>query len=81
VTPANVYNDFEWIRLHEKELLEKYEESSIIVFQEKVIGVGKTYAEAVEDAERNLPPESGEITPVHQWLYHRHPVLRVRNSE
>jgi hypothetical protein len=80
-TPPNVYSDFEWIRLHEKELLEQFGECSIIVYNEKVIGIGETYAEAVEDAERNLPPDSGEITPVHQWLYHRNPVLRVRNSK
>ncbi len=76
-TPPNTYTDFDWIRRHEQELLEKYGECSIIVYQQQVIGVGATYAAALEDAEKNLAPTTGEITPVHQWLAHRHPILRV----
>jgi hypothetical protein len=59
-------------------LLEKYGECSIIVYEQKVIGVGDTYDEALADAERNLPPEIKEITPIHERLRHRHPFLRVR---
>ena len=77
-TPANVFSDFDWIHRHKAELLEKYGECSIIVFNQQVIGVGDTYSAALEDAERKLPPDSGEITPVHQELRHRHPFLRVR---
>ena len=76
-TPPNTYSDFDWIRRHEQELLEKYGEYSIIVYQQQVIGVGPTYAAALENAERNLAPATGEITPVHQWLCHRNPMLRV----
>jgi len=76
-TPSNIYSDFDWIRRHEQELLEKYGECSIIVFQQKVIGVGPSYAAALEDAERNLPSTTDEITPVHQWLAYRHPILKV----
>lgn len=74
-TPPNVFSDFDWIHLHEKELLEKYGECSIIVYKEQVLGVGSTYDEAVQDAEHNLPPEFGEITPVHQWL--NNPFARI----
>lgn len=77
-TPPNVFSDFDWIRLHEKELLEKYGECSIIVYQEQVVGVGTTYDEAVQDAEHNLPADSGEITPVHRRIFHRHPFFRIR---
>lgn len=77
-TPPNVYSDFDWIRRNEKELLEKYGECSIIVYKQRVLGVGPTYAAALEDAERNLPLDGGEVTPIHQWLRHRHPFLRVR---
>lgn len=77
-TPPNVFGDFRWVREHERELLEKYGECSIIVYQQKVIGVGKSYDAAVEDAERNLPPDMKEVTPVHQWLRQRHPFFRVR---
>lgn len=78
-TAPNRFSDFEWIHAHQKELLEQYGERSIVVYKERVIGVGATYKEALEDAERNLPPELTEIiTPVHQELRHRHPFYRVR---
>ena len=77
-TPPNVLSDFDWIRRHENELIEKYGERSIIVYREKVIGVGNLYAEALQDAEGNLPGDSPEITPVHQELRHRHPFLKIR---
>jgi tetrahydromethanopterin S-methyltransferase subunit H len=80
-TPPNFYSDFEWIRQNETQLLEAYGECSIIVYQQQVIGVGDNYAAALEDAERNLPSDRGEITPVHQWLRHRHPILRVRSNQ
>jgi hypothetical protein len=76
-TPPNVFGDFDWIRQHEKELINTYGERSIIVYREQVIGVGKTYAEALQNAELNLPADSPEITPVHQELRHRHPFLRI----
>lgn len=70
-TPPNVYSDFDWIRRNEKALLAQYGECSIIVYQQRVIGTGPTYAAALEDAERNLPPDADEITPVHDWLRDR----------
>lgn len=78
-TPPNVYDDFDWIRQHESELFEQYGECSIIVYEHKVIGVGATYVEALDNAEQNLPPAlRGTITPVHQWLRPRQPFFRVR---
>jgi hypothetical protein len=77
-TPLNVFSDFDWSRLHEKELLEKYGECSVIVYEEQVIGVGATYDEALANAERNLPPDLGEITPIHRPIFHRQPFFRVR---
>ncbi|MDQ7025940.1 MAG: hypothetical protein Q9P44_10315 [Anaerolineae bacterium] len=76
-TPKNIFSDFDWIRRHEKELLEKYGECSIIVFKQEVIGVGKTYKDAVANAERDLPENVEEVTPVHQWLFQRHPLQRI----
>ena len=73
----NTFADFAWIRRNEKALLEKYGECSIIVYKEQVIGVGDTYQEAIEDAERNLPSDMGVVTPVHEWLHHRQPFFRV----
>jgi hypothetical protein len=71
-TPANIFTDFDWIRQHEEELIAKYGERSIIVYQQQVLGVGNTYDEAFADAERNLPADVKEVTPVHEFLHHRH---------
>lgn len=79
-TPPNIFHDFDWIHRHEKELLEQYGECSIIVFKEQVLGVGATYAEALQNAENNLPADVGEVTPVHQWIYKRHPIPRLKFS-
>jgi len=76
-TPKNVFSDFEWIFENKKELIEKFGECHVIVYQEKVLGVGATYQEALENAERDLPPDMGEITPVHHWVGYRHPFLRA----
>jgi len=76
-TPPNVFADFDWVRRHERELLEQYGECSIIVFQQQVIGVGPTYDEALVDAERNLPSDVDEITPIHERLHQRQPFFRV----
>ena len=77
-TPANVFSDFDWIRLHEHELLEQYGECSVIVYQERVLGVGATYEDALQNAEHNLPFDTGDITPVHRRIFHRQPFLRMR---
>jgi len=69
-TPPSVFTDFDWIHQHQQELLDKYGECSIIVYQKQVIGVGDTYAAALQDAVRNLLPDLGEVTPVHQQLSH-----------
>ena len=74
----NVWSDFDWVHEHRKELLEKYGEGFVLVYQKEVIGFGKTLKEAEEDAERNLPPEVAEVTPITQMLRHRHPFFRVR---
>jgi hypothetical protein len=68
-TPPNTYADFDWVRRNEKTLLEQYGECILIVYQKQVLGTGQTYQEAVEDAERNLPPEVGVITPVLTFLH------------
>lgn len=76
-TPPNCFTDYEWVREHERELLDRYGECSIIVYRQQVIGVGETRAAALADAERKLPPDSGEITPIHERLHRRLPFFRV----
>ncbi len=77
-TPPNLFSDHDWVRRNEQALLDQYGERCIVVYHEAVIGVGDSYEAAVEDAEKNLPPETGEVTPIVELLHHRHPFLRVR---
>lgn len=77
-TPVNIFTDHDWFRAHEKELLEKYGECCILIFQEEVIGVGATYDAAIEDAEKNLVAEISLVTPIVEILRYHHPFLRVR---
>ena len=78
VTPRNIFTDHDWVRHNESALLDQYGERCIVVFQEAVLGVGDTYDDAVADAEQNLPPDAGEVTPIVVLLHRRHPFLRVR---
>ena len=80
-TPPNIFSDHDWVRHNETELLEKYGERFIVVFQEEVLGVGDTYESALEDAEKNLPPEITEATPVVELLHHRHPEIRGHHAD
>jgi len=70
-TPPNVFSDFDWIHRHEKELLDRYGECSIIVYNEQVIGVGDSYEKALKNAEQNLASDENPITPVHQRINNR----------
>lgn len=67
-TPPNFFADYEWIKTNRASLLEKYGEASIIVFGQRVIGVGKSYADAIADAEDASLDIEDEITPVHYHL-------------
>ena len=80
-TPPNVFSDFDWIHRNKKELLAKYGECSIIVFNQEVIGAGPTYKEALENAEANLSPDVIEITPAHDWLGYPNPIQRMSIKE
>jgi hypothetical protein len=76
--PPNVFSDFEWARQNRQALLEKYGECSILVYNQKVIGVGPTYKDALENAEQNLAPDVEKVTPIHERLRYDNPFQRVR---
>ena len=80
-TPTNTRSDLAWIHDHEEELLAQFGERMILVFEQKVIGVGNTYAEMVQDAEHNLSPEIPVATPVTYFLHQRQPFFRVRANQ
>ena len=77
-TPANLFTDHDWFRQHQDDLLAKHGECFLVIYHEKVIGVGDTYETAVQAAEANLPPGDSEITPMVELLRERHPFFRVR---
>lgn len=79
-TPPNIFSDHDWVRHHQEELLAEYGERFIVVYQEKVLGVGDTYEAAVQSAENNLPPGDIEVTPIVELLRKRQPFFRVRPS-
>lgn len=77
-TPPNIFSDHDWVRRNEDMLLDHYGERCIVVYNKTVLGVGDTYEAAVEDAEKNLPSDVDEVTPIVELLHRRHPFLRVR---
>lgn len=74
----NVFDDFQWVGEHRNDLLERYGECVMLVYQQQVVGTGKTLQEAIECAERDLPPAIGQITPIIYYLARRHNFFRVR---
>lgn len=78
VAAPNTFPDFDWVRQNWDRLLEQYGECVILVYEQQVIGTGQTLQEAIDDAERNLPPDVEEVTPITDFLYKRHPFFRVR---
>jgi hypothetical protein len=77
----NVPSDYEWVFANRPQLLQEYGTCVLLVYEKKVIGKGKTLQEAMEDAERNLPPEEGVVTPVIELLAPRPRLYRVQQSQ
>jgi hypothetical protein len=76
-TPKYVFTDRNWVFEHEAELLEKYGRCYIVPYQQQVLGKGETYDAAIEDAERNLPPEVEQIEAMVIWIGTHHRISRV----
>jgi hypothetical protein len=62
--PSNMPADYQWLKENRDSLVEKYGACLIVVYQQKVLGTGDTYAEAIASAETNLPETPEIITPV-----------------
>jgi hypothetical protein len=80
----NTFDDIQWVRDHWQTLLKQYGEVSILVYQQAVIGVGNTYAEAIANAENQLSDDSDTpVTPIHERLRPRlrlHRMVRQESS-
>jgi hypothetical protein len=75
----NVFSDFAWVHEHREELLEKYGECIILVYETQVVGVGQTIAEAIQHAEQYLASDIEQITPITEFLRYRHRFQRLRS--
>jgi hypothetical protein len=75
--PPNMFADFEWASEQRIELLAQYGECVLLVYQKQVIGQGDTIEAAESDAERRLPPEASEITPIIHFSSYRNRIHRV----
>ncbi|GIK67485.1 MAG: hypothetical protein BroJett018_52790 [Chloroflexota bacterium] len=73
-TPPHIFSDHEWVRQHENELRDRYGEVYVVVYQQQVYGVGRTYPQALADAEAHLPPDITEIEVMVESL-HCHPPI------
>lgn len=73
----NTWSDFKWVHDHEDELLQRYGECVLLVYQEQVIGKGSTIEIALAEAEQTLLRLETEVTPITYFLHQRHPFFRV----
>lgn len=80
VVYPNVFPDFAWASENRERLLDQYGECIILVYNQQVVGVGKTIQEAEAEAERRLPPDIEYITPITEFLGHRQRVFRVKQE-
>jgi hypothetical protein len=74
---ANVFPDFEWSGQNRIALNEKYGDVVIVVYQKEVIGVGKSYDEALADAEVHLPESPEIITPIVRYIGSQYRIRKV----
>jgi hypothetical protein len=79
--PENIFSDFEWLGEHRVDLYEKYGEAVLVVYQQQILGVGKSRAEALENAEANLPDAPEVITPVIKFVGNPYHVGSFRRKQ
>lgn len=77
----NTWSDFTWVRENTTELLEKYGERVIAVFEKEVVGVGDTWLEAKQDADGRLPAHIERITPIIHHLSYSYRIIGVTEPE
>jgi hypothetical protein len=79
-TPANIFPDFDWVRENWAALNEQYGDVVLVVYQKQVIGVGNTEAEALANAEANLPDSSEIITPIVKYIGKPYRIRSLRSK-
>jgi hypothetical protein len=71
-TPASVFHDLAWVSDNRLDLYQKYGRCYVLVYQEEIIGTGKTIDEAIQDADSRLSPEIELITPAIGSVFNPH---------
>jgi hypothetical protein len=61
--PANIFPDLNWVSANRLDLYKKHGDCVVVVYQQEIIGMGKTRAEALADAESHLADDVELITP------------------
>jgi hypothetical protein len=79
--PENIFPDFAWAGEQRVSLYEKYGDAVVVVYKQEVIGVGKSYAEALSNAEENLPAEPELITPILKYIGNPYHVGSFRRKQ
>src|SRR5688572_17804014 len=75
--PAYMFEDHDWFREHEIEILEKYGEGFCVVYKKQVLGAGPDYDVAIAEAERNLPPGDEIVVPLIEGLKAHYPYMHL----
>ena len=71
-TPPNIFSDFDWLRENRQSIFDQYGKGVALIYNKTVIGFGESIEKAAEDAERRLPPECGEVTPIIGLIHNTH---------
>jgi hypothetical protein len=79
--PENIFPDFEWVAENRITLYEKYGDCVVVVYQKEVIGVGKTYSDALANAEGNLADDVELITAIQKYIGNPYSIGTFRRRE
>jgi hypothetical protein len=75
--PEHVIHDHHWVREHSEVLIEQYGPCFMLVYNEQVLGIGKTREEAIRAAEENLTPDIEELYLMVEWVGPRYRFFRA----
>jgi hypothetical protein len=75
--PEHVIQDHHWVHEHLNELIEQYGRCYMLVYNEQVLGTGKTWQEAINAAEENLSPDIQELYLMVEWVGPKYRIFRA----
>jgi hypothetical protein len=75
--PRHIFADHDWVREHEDELVEQYGPCCIIVHHGEVLGTGRTYQGAIDNAEANLASDSSAVEVIVDWTGQHYSIFTI----